>query len=216
MENFDELALTWDNEPRRLERANTIGNEIIKAIPDLDNMNALEYGCGTGLLSFYLQPYLKSVTLCDNSQGMLNVLSEKIKAAGINNMMPKLMDLTEVTDINDKYDIIYTLLALHHIDNIDMVINAFYRMLNQSGYICIADLDEEDGSFHGDEYVPHNGFNQKYLKEKLERKGFVNINSSVCYMNKKKLKDGTEREYPIFLMTAKNLSAKEGYKISET
>lgn len=59
MEDFDELALTWDNEPRRVERAKVVANDIIKAISNLDNMSGLEYGCGTGLLSFNLQPHLK-------------------------------------------------------------------------------------------------------------------------------------------------------------
>jgi hypothetical protein len=58
VENFDELALTWDNDPRRAERAKVVAEEIIKAIPDLDKMQGFEYGCGTGLLSLNLQSHM--------------------------------------------------------------------------------------------------------------------------------------------------------------
>ncbi len=40
--------------------------------------------------------------------------------------------------------------------NTNVIIDSFSKMLNPLGYICIADLDEEDGSFHGDGFNGHN------------------------------------------------------------
>lgn len=40
-------------------------------------------GCGTGLLSFALQPFLGQITLADSSDGMLAVLRDKIAAQGV-------------------------------------------------------------------------------------------------------------------------------------
>ncbi len=87
----------------------------------------MEYGCGTGLLSFCLQPYLNHIMLGDNSQGMLDVVTGKIKQAGMeNSMVPMMMDLTKGELPTVKFDIIYSLLVLHHIFDTDKILNAFF------------------------------------------------------------------------------------------
>ncbi len=78
MTNFDERARDWDSDPKKVERARVVADAIRKTIPLSQEMKALEYGCGTGLLSFALQPDLGEITLADTSQGMLDVLREKI------------------------------------------------------------------------------------------------------------------------------------------
>jgi ubiquinone/menaquinone biosynthesis C-methylase UbiE len=94
MTNFDERAKDWDSDPKKVERARTVADAIRKAIPLSREMTALEYGCGTGLLSFALQEELGQITLADTSQGMLDVLTEKISASGVRNMKPLRLDLT--------------------------------------------------------------------------------------------------------------------------
>lgn len=129
------------------------------------------------------------------------MLMQKIKDARFTNMTPIMMDLSKNGENNDrKFDIIYTLLTLHHISDIDEVIKSFSNMLNPLGYICIVDLDEEDGSFHGDSFDGHNGFNRYELTEKLLKYNFKNIKWKICYENTKKFENGTERKYPLFLM----------------
>jgi ubiquinone/menaquinone biosynthesis C-methylase UbiE len=41
-------------------------------------MKALEYGAGTGILSFLLSESFSEITLMDNSQEMVNVMHEKV------------------------------------------------------------------------------------------------------------------------------------------
>lgn len=207
MNNFNEMASTWDKEPRRIERARVVADEIRKSISGLQNMKAMEYGCGTGLLSFELQPYLKSIVLADNSEGMLKVLAEKIDKCKADNMKPIFADLSE-SNINDSFDIIYTLMTLHHIVNTDKIILSFRDLLNESGYLCIADLVEEDGSFHGDGFVGHNGFNKEYLTGILKRQGFRVVSWKVCYDNIKKFDDGTEKVFPLFVLIAQKITDK--------
>lgn len=201
-ENFDKLALTWDNEPRRIERAQAVAREIINTIPNLSEMSGFEYGCGTGLLSFNLQPYLKYITLGDNSDGMLMVLKEKIQNANIENMTPLNVDLTKDKMPNIKSDLAYTLMTMHHIENIDDVIKAFYTILNPGGYLFIADLEEEDGSYHEKEFVWHNGFNRKELSRIIKSNGFKIISDKICYEIIKKYNIDQERKYPVFIMIA--------------
>src|ERR1043165_7349852 len=94
MTNFDERAKDWDSDPAKVERARVAADAIRKAIPLAKEMKAFEYGCGTGLLSFALQSNLGQITLADTSQGMLDVLKEKIAGAGVMNMHPVRLDLT--------------------------------------------------------------------------------------------------------------------------
>jgi len=54
MTNFDERAKDWDSDPKKVERARVVADAIRSVIPLSKDMHALEYGCGTGLLSFAL------------------------------------------------------------------------------------------------------------------------------------------------------------------
>jgi Predicted methyltransferase (contains TPR repeat) len=42
-------------------------------------MKVLDFGCGTGLLSFFLQPYVGEITGIDTSKGMIEVFDKKLK-----------------------------------------------------------------------------------------------------------------------------------------
>ena len=51
--SFDNYAKTWDTE-KRINRAKIISNEISNSIDIHKNYSAMEFGCGTGLVSFNL------------------------------------------------------------------------------------------------------------------------------------------------------------------
>ena len=168
-------------------------------------MTAFEYGCGTGLLSFALQDDLGEITLADTSQGMLDVLGEKISNAGVTSMHPVRLDLSTDPLPAEKYHITYSLLVLHHIHDAKGILGRFYEVLEPNGYLIIADLDKEDGSFHKDGTTDvHNGFSQNELQKWVEDAGFGNVNFSTAYKIKKEV-DGREKSFPIFLMIAQKL-----------
>lgn len=205
MTNFDERAKDWDSDPKKVERARVVAEAIRKAIPLSNNMNALEYGCGTGLLSFALQEDLGQITLADTSQGMLDVLTEKIASSGVTNMHPVRLDLSTDPLPAEKYHITYSLMVLHHIDDARGILGKFHDVLEPNGYLLVADLDKEDGSFHTDGTTDvHKGFSQNELQKWVEAAGFGNIQFSTAYEIKKKV-DGKEKAFPVFLMVAQKL-----------
>jgi len=205
MTNFDERAKDWDSDPKKVERARVVADAIRKMVPLSAKMNALEYGCGTGLLSFALQEDLGQITLADTSQGMLDVLSEKISASGVPNMDPVRLDLETDPLPAEKYHITYSLMVLHHIHDARGILNKFYDVLEPNGYLILADLDKEDGSFHTDGTTDvHKGFGRGELQEWVEAAGFGNIQFSTVYEIKKKV-DGREKMFPVFLMVARKL-----------
>ncbi|MBK8782008.1 MAG: class I SAM-dependent methyltransferase [Anaerolineales bacterium] len=203
MTNFDERAKDWDSDPKKVERARVVADEIRKTVPLSRKMNAFEYGCGTGLLSFALQEYLGQITLADTSQGMLDVLAEKISAAGAVNMRPIRLDLAVDTIPPQKYHITYSLLTMHHIHDTQDVLRKFHIILEPGGYLLIADLDKEDGSFHTDGTTDvHKGFAQSELQKQVEAAGFEDIKFIMAYTIRKKIGDA-EKSFPVFLMSAR-------------
>jgi SAM-dependent methyltransferase len=202
MNEFDQKASQWDAKPVRIERAQAVADGIKVAIPLSSHLTALEYGCGTGLLSFALQPYLGHITLADSSTGMLAVLREKIAVANIQNMTPLQLDLLIGPLPAERYQLIYTLLTLHHIDDTDKVLRAFYALLDSSGYLCVADLDKEDGTFHEEEFHGHLGFDREELAAQVEQAGFQTIQFTTVFHMIKDVQ-GISKDFPIFLMVAR-------------
>jgi ubiquinone/menaquinone biosynthesis C-methylase UbiE len=203
MTNFDERAKDWDSDPKKVERARAVADAIRSAIPLTPKMTTLEYGCGTGLLSFALQSNLGPITLADTSQGMLDVLSEKIAAAGVTNMRPARLDLSTDLLPAERFDLTYSLMTLHHIENAKEILKKFHALLEPSGILCIADLDKEDGSFHTDGTTDvHKGFERAELQRWVEDAGFADVRFSTAFEIKKKIGDA-EKIFPVFLLTAR-------------
>ncbi len=201
MNEFDQKAAQWDAKPVRVERARAVADGIKAAVPLSSQLTALEYGCGTGLLSFALQPYLGHITLADSSSGMLDVLREKITADGTQNMTPLPLDLMIDPLPSERYQLIYTLMTLHHIPDTDWMLRAFYDFLDTPGYLCVADLDQEDGTFHEDEFHGHLGFEREKLGAQARRAGFQSIKFSTVFHMIKDVQ-GIRKDYPLFLMVA--------------
>jgi len=201
--NFDERAKDWDSDPMKVDRAKTVGEAIRRAIPLAENMSALEYGCGTGLLSFALQGDLGQITLADTSQGMLDVLTEKIAAARVTNMRPLKLDLSADALPSERFDLTYSLMTLHHIPDTKDTLKKFHDLLAPGGWLCIADLDKEDGTFHTDGTTDvHKGFERGELQQWVEDVGFTGVKFSTAFEINKKI-DGIEKIFPIFLLAAR-------------
>ena len=202
--HFDEEAKDWDNDPKKIERAIIFAKEINEFIKPDKTMNALEFGCGTGFLSFQLKDYFNTITLADNSEGMIKVLQEKIVEEGVENFKPLHIDSLESDLKVNEYDVIYTLMTLHHIPDVNNIAKVFNSILKRGGYLCIADLVKEDGSFHSDQdnFDGHNGFNRNELSAILSNYGFNVEYYKICFEIVKTI-DDENKKYPLFLMICK-------------
>ncbi len=202
MSHFDDKARAWDVNPVFQERAHRIAEAIAADVPLHRRMMALDYGCGTGLLSFHLRERLGQMTLVDSSTGMLAVLEEKIVAHGVQGAMQAcLLDLMVDPLPEQRFDLIYTAMTLHHVPDTARILALFYAALKPGGYLCIADLDAEDGSFHGIEYEVHHGFERDALAELAQAAGLEAVRFRTVFEIIKEQEQGP-RAYPVFLMTA--------------
>ncbi|MDA8095608.1 MAG: class I SAM-dependent methyltransferase [Betaproteobacteria bacterium] len=199
--NFDERAKTWDLDPAKVERALAVAGAIRTQVPLSTRMRALEYGCGTGLLGFALQSDLGHIDLADTSSGMLAVLNEKIEAAHAGNMRTMKLDLTVDSLPSQRYDLVFSMMAFHHIADIDRLLRSLHALFAAHGHLCVADLDAEDGSFHGAGFTGHNGFDRDDLKRRSIAAGFRNVRFSTAFHITKNDSPG-QTDFPIFLMVA--------------
>ena len=199
---FDTAAAEWDQKQRRVDLAAAIAAGIA-ALPLHQEMEALEYGCGTGLVGLALAPRLGSLIAADSSPGMLATLSDKIAAQGITNVRPLLLDLHS-QDCPQQFDLIFSAMTLHHIDDVELILDKIVHGLKPGGIVALADLDTEDGSFHRDNPtgVMHHGFDRVHLAGVLRRLGLGTIESSTVHTIMKENAAGAKQPFPVFLLTA--------------
>jgi SAM-dependent methyltransferase len=134
---------------------------------------------------------------------MLDVLKEKIKRDNVTNMDVLNIDLLEAsTSMASKFSVIYNSMVLHHIGDVKRIFSIWYSLLNTPGYLCVADLDSDNGLFHEKGFKGHNGFDRAELGKIAAEAGFVGINFKTVYEIHEAGNDGVERSFPLFLMVA--------------
>lgn len=203
MNEFDSKAQGWDLNPMHLERSVAIVSALMKRIPVSSGMNALEYGAGTGITGFLLKDHLKEITMIDSSAEMVRIMKEKINASGAVNLKAHLFDLEKDEWNKEKFDLVITQMVLHHVADINGLISKFSGMIKQGGFLAIADLYSEDGSFHGEGFTGHNGFDPGELAQKLAVYGFADTEHDKCFVVNKKIDDNSVRGFNVFLLTAR-------------
>jgi ubiquinone/menaquinone biosynthesis C-methylase UbiE len=177
--DFDARAESWDD-AGKVKRAMDVATAIHRAVPLSRSMRALEYGAGTGLLSWCLRDALGPITLADSSAGMRAVAERKIASANILDIRVIDLDLTRDPPPPDRYDLIFSMMTLHHVPDVPRVLVDFRSLLNRGGWLCHADLDTEDGSFHGPEVDVHHGFERTRVRSWLEAADFVDVSVGDC------------------------------------
>lgn len=201
MSHFDDVARTWDENPVHMERSIAIEAKMEEMLPITKQMKALEYGAGTGILSFLLSEKLGSVTMIDNSSEMVKVMEEKVSLRKAANLFPRCFNLEHGT-IDQSFDLVFNQMVLHHIADVRSIFAKFFNLILPGGYLAIADLYPEDGSFHGEGFDGHMGFDPEELKLQLLEVGFKNVVYQECYAVKRVSVDGDALSFPVFLIIA--------------
>ena len=201
--NFDKKAASWDEEPRRVELARQVANAIVTSVKPTAEMDALDFGCGTGLLTLFLQPRLGSITGVDSSRGMLDILEGKVREQGLANVRALLCDVGRGERPDGRYHLIVSGMTLHHVAELAPLFRLFYELLLPGGTVSVADLDKEDNTFHDDPTgVHHFGFERPLVKRMLADAGFTEFRDTTVAVIQKGSLDHV-REYPVFLVSAR-------------
>ncbi len=201
---FDEAAKTWDDNPRRVEMAKVIARAIAAEVPLTPEMAIMDFGCGTGLITRGLAPKVASVTAADTSEQMLAVLGSKAKASGLDHVRTLLLEDGYPSPTGPQFDAIVSSMVFHHIDDVPALLTKFAQWLRPGGWVAIADLEPEDGSFHGSNpHVIHHGIDPSWLGSQIGALG-LSVKSIQTVHTIQRQPEGADepRDYPVFLLVA--------------
>jgi 2-polyprenyl-3-methyl-5-hydroxy-6-metoxy-1,4-benzoquinol methylase len=200
MTRFDRLASKWDLNPRRVKSAkNSIEN--IQKVISLKDKKILDYGSGTGLLSFDMSEVASHIMAMDNSKGMIEAMNQKISDASISNITTLLHDIHKDDLPKESFDVIVSAMTLHHISDPKIFLDKCATSLVKGGFLAISDLESEDGTFHsdGNDGVYHFGFDKSAIKSLCEESGFEVVFLDTIEKIEK------HRVFNIFLVVAKRV-----------
>lgn len=209
MNIFDDMARTWNAKPDRVERTRIVAERLREALDFTAVDSGLEYGCGTGELSFALADLLPHCLLIDTSMEML-------KEAERGTVDRKLEWDTERRDLStraddhptDFADVLFCLQVLHHIDDLGTTIVNMAAALKPGGQIALIDLPKGSSGFHhGSGHDAHenphlDGIDRDELEGLLRASGF----SEVTWHDDIPLERETEHgkvPYTLFLVTGR-------------
>lgn len=202
MSVFDSKAADWDDDVKRA-RALDVARAIGERVPLGEIGDLFEFGCGTGLLSLALQPLPPRALMTDTSAGMLAVVRRKIAAAGLTGWQASTLDLTETDGPAGSFDLVTSLLAVHHVHDVPALLGRFRSLLRPGGWLALSDLDDGAEDFHdADAHRHHDGFGRESLRRELAAAGFGHVEFSTPHVLTKQV-DGATRSFPLFLATAR-------------
>jgi cyclopropane fatty-acyl-phospholipid synthase-like methyltransferase len=205
---FDDAAATWDDDPAHEERQVAVAQAIKETVNLRPPMKALDVGGGTGRLSILLADLVGSVVVTDTSAGMVQVARERIEAARLSDRLRAVQADLSVDRLDGVYDVVWSSMALHHVQDLDGLLRSVAGLLVDGGRLCIADLDEDpDGAFHADkvDFDGHHGFDRQRLADQLARAGF----GDVSFRDATTILKG-DREFGVFLCTATKVAERSG------
>jgi len=193
---FKHKAESYEQDNHRVANVQTIASSILSHVDLKPEMDIMDFGSGTGLLLEQIAPFVRSITAVDISSSMNQQLSKKRDKLNCELEIIE-MDLTK-SELDRKFDGIISSMTLHHVDDLKSMFDKLYSMLKPGGFIALADLETEDGSFHTEDTgVFHFGFSRDELMNMATGAGFSQVEVNPASTVHKLYGD-----YPVLLLTA--------------
>ncbi len=196
MTGFDLKAATWDEDPQRRELAAAIAGAMFAVLGLRPGERLLDLGCGTGLVGHALGQVTGDLLGIDVSAAM--VARFRAKTADRPGLRAEVRDLLAAPLPPGSVDAAVSAMAFHHLPDPDGMLRALHAATVPGGRLAIADLESEDGSFHGAEKVPWNGFDPAVFTARLTATGW----QEPAWRRVHSITKGG-RIYPVFLATAR-------------
>ncbi len=193
---FAHKAGDYEQNTRRVSNVDNIARAVIDNTRLSDNMHLMDFGAGTGLLLERIAPHVKKITAVDISPSMITQLENKRDS--LECTLEILQLNMEIEDALGIYDGVISSMTTHHIKDVAALFRKFYALVKPGGFIAIADLDKEDGSFHTEDTgVFHFGFDRSEITAIAEAAGFRQVAVYDASMMHK-----PQGDYGVFLLTA--------------
>ncbi|MBR1988481.1 MAG: class I SAM-dependent methyltransferase [Clostridia bacterium] len=116
-------------------------NELIEIptikgmLPNLKGKKILDLGCGEGEMArFFIEKGAKKVVGIDVSQNMIN----EAKKHEYKNLEFKILPMEEISSIDDKFDIVFSSLAFHYVEDYYKLMKDISSKLKKNGYLIFS------------------------------------------------------------------------------
>lgn len=196
--DFEKKPSVLNNGSGNQELIQAVASAIADVVPLQQDWKVLDYGCGSGGLSARLREKVGGIVAADLSAGKIAEARRALDSAGISGVETVQLDLTREAPPRHWpiFDLVIASMCLHCVKDIPRLNRAFAGIMAANGWLAIADLHLEDGSFHNDPNIPHLGFDPDVLADELAAVGFCSPSWRTIY-----LAQNGDRQYPIFLLT---------------
>ncbi len=194
MDYFSHKAKGYEQNPSRVDNVNNIASVMLEKVRFTENDQVVDFGSGTGLLLEKIAPHVKKIIAVDISRSMneqLNIKKDRIPCE-----VEIIEKNLELDNLDGEFDGVISSMTMHHVKDVASMFNKFYTMIKPGGFVAIADLDIEDGSFHTEDTgVYHHGFHRDEFVKSAVDAGFGAV--SICSASVVKKPQGN---YPVFLL----------------
>ncbi len=180
-DKFEMIANIYDT-PERIQIAKVSSNAIREYLVDAKSKNAIDFGCGTGLVGMNLLSDFNSILFLDTSQNMINQIRQKFSSSNIQNAATLCFDIEKerLSDLHADY--IFMAQVLLHINDVELVLSRLYEVLKDSGHLLIVDFNTNEKIVSD---MVHNGFDQIELTDIMTKIGYRDIQSKTFYTGSK-------------------------------
>lgn len=200
-DRFSEEAAGWDDKPGNRERAQALAAVVRAEVPLPPGARVLEIGGGTGLLARALADDIGSALVTDAAPGMVAAAREALADPRFGGWAAQRYDIERDVVLEERFDLVLGLLALHHMGDIALVVARCAELLVPGGHVALIDLDrDDDGSFHAHlhDFDGHDGFGRERVREWLAAAGLVEVRVTDAGTVTKETEHGV-RDFPMFL-----------------
>lgn len=180
-DKFEMIADVYDT-PERIEIAKASADAIREYLVDSKEKNAIDFGCGTGLVGMNLLNDFSSVLFLDTSQNMIHQIKQKISDSNIQNADTLRFDFEKDSLSDLKVDYIFMVQVLLHISDVELVLSRLYQVLKEGGHLLIVDFDQNEKVVSE---MVHSGFDQAELMDCMTKIGYKGIQSRTFYTGSK-------------------------------
>lgn len=176
-EKFETIAAMYDT-PDRIHIGNVSAAAIRAYVADAKGKDAIDFGCGTGLVGLNLLDEFRSVLFLDTSPGMIAQVERKLSAMSLRNAKTLCFDFEREGLSDLRADYIFMAQVLLHIPDVNAVLARLFDVLNEGGHLLVVDFDKNDKVASP---IVHPGFDQAELAAGMAAIGYTDIRSKTFY-----------------------------------
>ncbi|MFD2615301.1 class I SAM-dependent methyltransferase [Paenibacillus gansuensis] len=180
-DKFELIANMYDTS-ERIQIAKVASEAIRSYLIDTKGKNAVDFGCGTGLVGLNLVNEFNAMIFLDTSESMMNQVKKKIADLDIQNADTLCFDFEKESQSGLDTDYIFMAQVLLHIHDVESVLSRLFKVLNEGGHLLIVDFDKNEEVASE---IVHNGFIQAELKDLMMKIGYKDIQSRTFYTGSK-------------------------------